>query len=94
MTDANAALDIKLQIGFGVFVILGLIVALAGVHSRDSLGAIWYHTIRHWLCESVRSSEPGTLSLNESDEEASIGLIRRNSIQIPSFRISFDEDLL
>ena len=94
MTDANAALDIKLQIGFGVFVILGLIIALAGVHSRDSLGAIWYHAIRYWLFDWVHISEPGTISMNESDEEASIGLIRLNSIQIPSFRISFDEDLL
>lgn len=99
MPNANVSLDIKLQIGFGVFAILSLIAGLASMHTRDSLGAVWFRCIHERLqrtflhSNSVFSNQPSD-STNEVDEEYYVGLTRLDSISIPSSRISFEEDAL
>ena len=40
MSEPNPSADITLQICFGIFGIVGILVALAGLHHRDSLGCM------------------------------------------------------
>lgn len=99
MPNANVSLDVRLQIVFGIFAILSLIAGLASLHTRDSLGAVWFRSIHGRLqrtfshSNSVFSNQPSD-STSEVDEEYYAGFTRLDSISIPSSRISFEEDAL
>lgn len=97
MSETTSTLDIKLQICFGIFAVLSLIVAFASLHARDSLGVVWFRCMRRRV---QRTFTHGGFWVNDGftttdtyrDEEGSIGLTRLDSISIPSSRLSFDED--
>jgi hypothetical protein len=96
MVDSNTSTDGILQICLGIFAVLSLVAAIAGLHTRNSLGAAGWRAIRRQLHRnSLRST--GTLeeedehtAVRVDDEETLFGLLGLDSIDIPSSRISFD----
>ena len=45
MPESSSA-DITLQVCFGIFGVIGLLVAIAGIHHRDSLGCVLFRRLR------------------------------------------------
>lgn len=44
MSSSSNSTEVALQICFGIFSIVGIIVALAGLHHRDSLGCVLFRS--------------------------------------------------
>ena len=95
MTSNYIAMDIRLQICFGIFAVFSLFATIAGLHTHDSLGAVWIRCIRRRLRRSVlnRTAHASETS-RVHDEEAGFELLRLDGVDIPSSRISFDDSAL
>ena len=95
MANNYIPMDIRLQICFGIFAVFSLFAAIAGLNTHNSLGAVWIRCIRRrlrcgFLSRTARASETGHVS----DEEAGFELLRLDTVDIPSSRISFDDSAL
>jgi hypothetical protein len=91
MSETSTSTDIKLQICFGIFAVLNLIAGLAGLHTRDSLGAAWIRYTRSLRQISTEENHDLRGLMSDGEEEYYVGLARLDTISIPSSRISFDD---
>jgi hypothetical protein len=80
MTSADTLNELKLQTSFGLFAILNLLVTIAGLHKRQSVGVAFLRYVR-----SCFGDPPHKQSLNRApyeDDEQNVGMFTIESISI------------
>jgi hypothetical protein len=55
MSNTNNSTELTLQVYFGMFGVFGTVIALAGLHHRDSLGCVLIRNIRRCRTTSASS---------------------------------------
>lgn len=57
MADSKSSAELALQICFGAFGILGVFIALAGIHYRDSVGCVFFRRRKRPRSQGMSSAD-------------------------------------
>jgi hypothetical protein len=73
--------DIKLQIAFGLSGIISIIIAIANLHPKNSLGAEWFRSIRACVRGTGRRTHRhddiiSNEDMWQEDEESSVAMLK------------------
>jgi hypothetical protein len=79
--------DIKLQIAFGLSGIISIIIAIANLHPKNSLGAEWFRSIRACVRGTGRRTHRhddiiSNEDMWQEDEESSVAMLKISSVNI------------